>query len=70
MEVVPVGHYLYKLQRHHDGKDYAGNGQDNGLGQGLNHAENVRVPALRRLAYLPAYLRDVLVDVVEKAGEV
>ena len=46
------------------------NGQNDRFGQGLYHRENVRVPALRRLAYLPAYLWDVLVDVVEKAGEV
>lgn len=56
MKVVAVGDDLDKLQGHHDGENDAGNGQDNGLGQGLNHAENVRVPALRRLAYLTAYL--------------
>ena len=70
VEVVAVGHYLDQLQGHHNGENDASYGQDDRLGQRLYHAENVRVPALRRLAYLTAYLRDVLVDVVKETGEI
>ena len=51
-------------------RDDARYGQDDGLGQGLDHVEDVRVPVLRRLANLPGDARDVLVDVVKEAGEI
>ena len=70
VEVVAVGDDLYKLQGHHNGENYARNGQDNVLGKRLYHAENVRVPALRCLAYLTGNTRHIFVDVVKEAGEV
>ena len=65
VEIVPVRDDLDKLQRHDDGEDDARYGQNNRLRQGLDHVEDVRVPVLRRLAYLPGDARDVLVDVVK-----
>ena len=70
VEIVPVCDDPDKLQRHDDGEDDARDGQDDGLGQGLDHVEDVRVPVLRRLAYLSGDARDVLVDVVKEAGEI
>ena len=70
VKVVPVGDDLDKLQRHDDGEDDASDWQDDRLRQGLYHVEDVRVPVLRRLAYLPGDARDILVDVVKEAGEI
>ena len=70
VEVVPVRDDLDKLQRHDYGENDASDGENDGLGERLYHIEDVRVPVLRRLAYLPGDARDVLVDVVKEAGEI
>ncbi len=70
VEVVPVRDDLDKLQRHDYGENDASDGENDGLGERLYHVEDVRVPVLRRLAYLSGDARDVLVDVVKEAGEI
>ena len=65
MQVVAVGYHLDQLQRHHDGQDHACNRHHDGVGEVLDHAENVAVPALRGLAHLYGYIRDLLVHAVE-----
>ena len=65
MQVIAVGNHLDQLQRHHDGQDHACNRHHDGVGEVLDHVENVAVPALRGLAHLYGYIRDLLVHAVE-----
>ena len=65
MQVVSVGNHLNQFQRHHDGQDHTCNRHHDGVGQILDHAENVTVPRLRRLPHLHGYIRDLLVHAVE-----
>lgn len=70
MQVVFVGNHLDQFQRHYNRQNHTGDGNHDGVGEVLDHAENAAVPALRRLPNLHGYISDLLVYRIEHPGQV
>ena len=65
MHVVFLQNHLDQLIDKHERQDHAGNRNDNGFGQILDHAEHAAVPTLRRLTYLRGNIGNLTVDRTE-----
>ena len=70
LQVVLFQHQLQKLQRHHNGQNHTGDGENHVVRQAADHAVDAAVPCLRRRAHLPRNAADLLVDVVKQALQV
>ena len=65
VHVVFLQNHLDQLIHKHKRQDHAGDRDDNGFGQILDHRENAAVPALRRLTDLRGYVGNLTVDRTE-----
>ena len=70
MQVVLVYDHLNELIAHDEGKDQPRNGDDDILGQGVDHGKDAPVPCGRRLSHFTGDLPDLRVHRVKHPRQI
>ena len=70
MKIVLFCDKLDQLQRHHEGQDQTGDGDDDSFRKVLYHRKHAAIPCLRRCPHVAGDFSDVLIGAVEHPGQI